>query len=442
MLRQAWPIVLANASVPLLGLADTAIIGRTGSITDLGAIALGALIFNLVFWGFGFLRMGTTGFVAMAAGAGNEEEVRAATGRALLLASSLGVCLVLLQWPVIELALSLLRASPAVEQTTRAYFNARIWGAPASLCTFAIMGCFVGLGQGRLLLAVQVVSNGVNIALDFYFSGVLGWGAWGIALGTALSQWAGCMFALHLVIRLLKSRQHPQDNTAPLWPIARILNREQLRKTLTANADILVRTITLLLAFSIFTNQAAQFGDAVLGANHILLQLVSFSAYFLDGYAFVAESLVGQAMGAQRTDLLDVAVTRSTQLAAITACTLGLGLLWPGHFFVALLAQHPHVVELAQQYLPFAAAYVVLSFPAFQLDGIFIGTGRTRAMRNAALLAVAIFLCSDYLLRAFGYAGLWLAFIVYVISRALCLAAYYPRLRQAVGSQNRTSLNS
>ena len=202
----AWPIVLANSAIPLLGLVDTAVIGNTGSVADLGAIALGALLFNFVYWSFAFLRMGTTGFTAQAAGAQDEPEVRATLGRALLLAGAIGLLLVLLQRLIEWAALELLGASAEVESLTRSYFYIRIWGAPASLATFAILGTFVGLGKSGRLLQTQLVLNGLNIALDVLFAGVFGWGVAGIAYGTAIAEWTTLVFALVLVRRTLQRR--------------------------------------------------------------------------------------------------------------------------------------------------------------------------------------------------------------------------------------------
>lgn len=435
ILRTAWPIVVANASVPALGLTDTAVIGHTGGVTDLGAIALGALIFNFLYWGMGFLRMGTTGFVAQADGAGDEPELRAAFGRALVLAVVIGALMVALQWPVIWAALSLLGGSESVEATTRAYFLIRIWGAPASLCMFAVMGCFVGLGQSGLLLRSQLLLNGLNIMLDFCFAGLLGWGAEGIALGTAIAEWTSLGYALWLVRRLLRARRHDVEDVESLWPWARIRDAGRLLSTMGANADILIRTLLLISSFAVFTNAAARFGDDVLGANHILLQLVGFSAYFLDGYAHAVESVIGRALGAGRRDIFDAAVLRSTQLAAATAMALALALFMLGDRVVGALTILPSVRVVAIGHVGYAATYVLLSFAAFQLDGIFIGATWTRAMRNASVLSIGVFVGAYLLLAERGYAGLWWAFILYVVARALALCLFYPGLRRSIAQR-------
>ena len=431
LLQKAWPIILANASVPLLGLVDTAVIGNIGSITDLGAIAFGALIFSFVYWSFGFLRMGTTGFAAQASGAGDQQEVRAVLGRALLIALCLGVVLILIQWPIGLAAFSLLDGSAPVEAVAQQYFDIRIWGAPATLATFALMGLLIGLGKSRTLLIVQLFLNGLNILLDVWFAGILGWGASGIALGTVIAEWTTVLLAGWLVYRTLNERKLLTD---VFWPKAKIMDLSALLKTASANFDIMLRTLILVFSFAFFINQSAKFGDTILASNHILLQLIAFSAFFLDGYAFVVESLVGGAIGAKRRDVFDLAVRRSTVLALVTAILLALAIVMAGHIAVMLMTDISSVRLAANQLLPFAALYVLFSFAAFQLDGIFIGASFTRQMRDAAALSIVVYLVAWWALSdPFGLQGLWGAMIIYVVARAVALLLFYPPLRRSAG---------
>ena len=430
LLQKAWPIILANASVPLLGLVDTAVIGNIGSITDLGAIAFGALIFSFVYWSFGFLRMGTTGFAAQASGAGEEQEVRAVLGRALLIALCLGVVLILIQWPIGLAAFSLLDGSAPVEAVAQQYFDIRIWGAPATLATFALMGLLIGLGKSRTLLIVQLFLNGLNILLDVWFAGILGWGASGIALGTVIAEWTTVLLAGWLVYRTLNERKLL---TEVFWPKAKIMDLSALLKTASANLDIMLRTLILVFSFAFFINQSAKFGDTVLASNHILLQLIAFSAFFLDGYAFVVEALVGGAIGAKRNDVFDLAVRRSTVLALTTAILLALVIALVGDIAVMLMTDISSVRLAANQLLPFAALYVLFSFAAFQLDGIFIGASFTRQMRDAAALSIAVYFIAWWALSdQHGIQGLWGAMIIYVVARAVALLLFYPSLRRSV----------
>ena len=430
LLEKAWPIILANAAVPLLGLVDTAVIGNVGTVTDLGAIAFGALIFSFVYWSFGFLRMGTTGSVAQALGAADQTEIRAVLGRALILAVALGLILIMMQWGIRLVALALLDGSAAVEDVTAQYFNIRIWGAPATLATFALMGVLIGLGNSRQLLLVQLFLNGLNISLDIYFAGVLDWGVEGIALGTIIAEWSTVIFAVWLIMRELNSRR---ELGSEFWPRSRLLDGAALKKMLAANRDIMIRTLLLVFSFGFFINQSAQFGDVVLAANHILLQLISFAAFFLDGYAFVVESLVGSSLGARRRDSFDIAVKRSSILALVTAAVLALLLLLFGDSVVAVLTDIEPVQAAAQGSLFLAAIYIFFSFAAFQLDGIFIGASFTRQMRNAAILSIAVFLLAWWMLMdRFGVNGLWWAMIIYVSARAYALLLFYPALRKSI----------
>ncbi len=430
ILRRAWPVMLANASVPLLGLSDTAVIGNTGSLSALGAIAFGAIIFSFVYWGFGFLRMGTTGFTAQAVGAGDEAEVRTVLWRALLLAVALGLTLIVLQAPISAVSLSLMNGSDSVDVLTQGYIAIRIWGAPAALALFALMGCLIGLGHSKSLLLVQVFLNGVNIALDIWFAGVLGMGVEGIALGTVVAEWSSVGLGLFLVLRILRQRHADAEAFIPL---PRLRDWVRLRHTLSVNSHIMIRTLLLVFSFAWFVRQSAQFGDDVLAANHILLQLISFSAFFLDAYAYVTEALVGEAAGANNVQRFDDAVRKSSELALASAAVLAAIILFGGDYAAQLLSAHEQVRYQVSQVLPWASIYVLLAVVAFQLDGIFIGTTRTREMRNAAMFGTAIFLPLSLLaILVAGIHGLWLSFVIYVCLRAIFLLIYLPGLRRTL----------
>ena len=430
LLQKAWPIILANAAVPLLGLVDTAVIGNVGSVEDLGAIAFGALIFSFVYWSFGFLRMGTTGFAAQASGSGDEQEVRAVLGRALLMAFGLGLLLILIQWPIRLIAFSLLDGSSQVELMAQSYFKIRIWGAPATLATFALMGLLIGLGKSRTLLIVQLFLNGLNITLDIWFAGVLGWGASGIALGTVIAEWSTVLLAGWLIYLELNQRKLLGEH---FWPRTKIMDRLALLKTASSNLDIMIRTLILVFSFGFFINQSAKYGDTILAGNYILLQLISFAAFFLDGYAFVVEALVGTSIGAKRRDIFDLAVRRTTSLAIMTAILLALAIGLFGDVAVMLLTDISAVRLAANELLLLPAIYVFFSFAAFQLDGIFIGASFTRRMRDAAVISIAVYLFAWWVLSGrFGIEGLWWAMIIYVVARAIALLLFYPSLRRSV----------
>lgn len=430
LIAMAVPFILANAAVPTLGLVDTAVIGHMGSTADLGAIALGALLFDFIFWSFGFLRMGTTGFVAQADGQGDEAEVRAAAGRSLVMAGVISGLLLLLTQPIEGIAFALFGAGEEVERIAAEYFRIRMWGAPAGLSIFALLGVLIGLGQARTVLVVQLFLNGLNIALDLLFAGYFEMGVRGIALGTVIAEWITLGVASFLVIALLR-RRHQDDEAGIPWE--RIRKMSRMWSSLRSNLNIMIRTLFLVFGFAWFTDHGARFGDTILAANHVLLQFIALAAFFLDGFANVVESLAGRALGGRRLDLFDVSVRRTTLLAGGTALGLSVIALALGELGISLLTTLNDVQQQARHSLPLASLYVFLSFAAFQLDGIFIGTSRTRAMRNASMLSTTVFVLATFPLSGhFGNDGLWWAFVLYVVTRALALGAQYPALRESL----------
>lgn len=436
ILRLAWPIILANAATPLLGLVDTAVIGHTRPAAALGAIAIGSLVLNFIYWAFGFLRMSTTGFVAQAVGAKDSLAVRAAILRAIGTGTVLGLGIIILQVPLALAGFHLMAATDEITSLGREYFALRVWAAPATLITFAVSGALIGLARTRQLLVLQLILNGLNITLDLLFAGVLDWGVRGIALGTLIAEWIAAAYAVFIIWRLL--RQH-HDDKHPLIPWPELRRLSALRGTFIAQGNIMIRTLAMLAGFAWFTRQGAALGDTTLAANHILLSLIGFCAFFLDGFALPAESLVGNAQGRRDLKFFDQVVARTTVLAVVTALILATTLVFAGPTIIATMTDITSVQTIAHHSLLFAAIYVALSVFAFQLDGIFIGTTRTREMRNASLISASLFILSSaYLVPAHGLTALWLTFIAYVIIRALTLALQFPALRHQI-SQPKSS---
>ncbi len=428
ILGRAWPVVLASVSTPLLGLVDTAVIGQTQSAAALGAIAVGSLALSFIYWAFGFLRMSTTGFVAQAEGAGDSLAVRVAGFRALALGGALGGALCLLQWPLVAFGLPLLGAEGEVQELSRAYFGVRIWAAPATLMTYALTGIFIGLGETRALLALQLLLNGLNIGLDVWLAGGLGLGVRGIAIGTLIAEWTAAGWGCWLLLRMLRTRHADAE---PFFPWARIRQADALCANMVANGNIMIRTLALLTGLAWVTRQGALLGETTLAANHVLLGIISFCAFFLDGIAFSTEALTGAAKGRRDLVRFDRAVWRSSVIATGVALTLGAVLVLGGSSFIRLLTTITPVVSAAEAMLPLVAGYVVLSVGAFQLDGIFIGTTSTREMRNAAVVSAACFvLVSSGLTPHWGQTGLWVAMLIWILLRALTLAFYFPAIRR------------
>jgi MATE family multidrug resistance protein len=425
--RLAGPIILANLSTPLLGAVDTAVVGHLPDAAYIGGVAIGALIFSFIYWGFGFLRMGTTGFTAQAFGAGDKDELRASLARPALLALFLGAAVILLQWPVGALAFWAVEASPAVENHTALYFEIRIWSAPATLLNFAILGWLLGLKRPGLALLLQLVLNGLNIVLDLVFVIGFGWAIAGVAFATLISEVATAAIGLVLAAFMLR-------RIGGAWNWRRIRRREKLIRLLRVNFDIFVRTLCLVFAFAVFTAEGAKLGDTTLAANAILMHLLTFAAYGLDGFAHAAEILVGAAVGARDRGKFRAAVRAATVWAAMLACIMT-GIYWiAGPSIIALFSNLEDVLAEARRYLPWSVALPIISVWSFQLDGIFIGATRSAALRNAMVLSLSAFLVACWtLVPTLGNHGLWLSMAVFMLARAITLGAYYPALERSVG---------
>lgn len=425
LLQQAWPIIVANASVPLLGLVDTAVIGQSGSAVGIGALAISNLIFNFIYWAFGFFRMSTTGFIAQARGAGNVQEAQAVFTRSVVLAFVCGCVLLALQGMIRYGAFSVLQVSGEVEGLARQYFSIRIWGAPATLALFGIMGVCIGFGRTRLLLFIQLGMNGANIILDVVFAHWLNLGVKGIAVGTLIAEWGTLIVASASVYGLIF---YPHRSRGSFISLAHF-SKEKLQTFFRVNNDMFIRTLFLLTAFAWFTNTGAQYGDAVLASNHILLLFISFSAFFLDGFAFVAEEKVGSAIGSRDWHTAAQSIYLTSELAAVTALLLGTCAFLFGTYGVALITHNPEVQAYTQQHLLWAVAYITVSVAAFQLDGIFIGATLSGPMRNASIFSFSILIASYYLIfDNYGAHGLWASFVIFVLARSMCLAPYWPQL--------------
>jgi len=418
----AWPIILANAAVPLLGIVDTAVIGQLGSAAMLGAIAIGALIMTFIYWAFGFLRMGTTGIAAQAVGAQDESELGSTIGRAALIAGGLGLSLFVLQVPISFVVFAIFQGTDEVESAARTYFTIRIWGAPAALFGFAALGWFIGIKHSGYVLVLQILLNGLNAALDIWFVVGLDMGVAGVAYGTVIAEWTMAVAACLLILREFRKRGLKIE-------IGRLSETAPLLKMIAINRDIFIRTLALLGGFALFNWESARMGDVPLAGNFILLQFISFGAFFLDGFAFAVEALVGDAVGAKNPERLKQAVRKSTQWAFGTAILLAGGTWIIGPFAIEALTTAPDVRAAALAFLGFAAFYPLIGVWPFQFDGIFIGATRGPDMRNAMLLSFGIFIVAWYVLTPlFGNLGLWCAFLTFLSARAVTLGLRYPAL--------------
>ena len=423
--RLAFPIILSNVSVPLLGAVDTAVVGHLPEPRHLGAVALGAMVFNFVYWGFGFLRMGTAGLTAQALGAGDRAEVLAAGARALLIAGAAAAALIAAQTAIAALAFELTEASAEVEELARVYVLTRIWGAPAALGAFAILGWFLGLQNTRATLYVQLWMNGLNIVLDVVFVVGLGWGVFGVALATVVAEYAGFALALWLAARAAADVGGRPGR-------ARILAPDRLRRTLGLNFDIFVRTVCLVFAFAWFTAQGARLGDVALAANAVLMNFQIFMAHGLDGFAHAAQALVGRAVGAADRRALGRAVRISSVWAGASAAGFVLVYAAGGEAIVRLLTGIEEVRAAAIAFLPWSVAMPLVAVAAFQLDGIFLGATLGRQMRNAMLASLPVYLVlCEALIPHWGNHGLWCALTAFMALRGVTLGVLYGAVARA-----------
>ena len=429
--RKTWalagPVILSNISIPLLGAVDTAVVGHLPGAHYMGAVAVGALIFSVIYGGCNFLRMGTTGLTAQSLGAGDSDEVRSWLARASLLAMAVGIVLIAVQSPVIWASLIIVNPSHQVAPLTDAYFSIRIWGAPMALLNFALLGWFFGIQNTRAALATQVFMNGVNIVLDLWFVLGLGWGVEGVAWATLISEVSAVGLGLWLVARNLR-------RIGGHWQGTRIIDVARLARMVKVNGDIFIRSMCLQAAFVLVTSIGARMGDLMLAVNAIMLNFQIFSSYALDGFANAAEALTGEAVGARDRDRFRRSVKASSLWALIFSGGFTVFYWVAGPSLIDILTTVEEVRETARVYLPWMVALPMISVWGFQLDGIFIGSTWTTEMRNGMVMSLTVFAGALYLMvPSLGNHGLWLAFSVFMVTRALTLGAVYPRLERMVG---------
>lgn len=421
----SWPTILSNLTVPLLGAVDTAVMGHLPDAAYVGAVAVGAMIFSFVYWGFGFLRMGTVGFAAQAKGSGDTDEIRAVLARALLVGLALACVILVLQTPIRLGVLAIIDGAPQVEQLAGAYFDVRVWGAPATLANYGLLGWLLGMQYVRTALLTQVVINALNVALDLWFVLDLGWGVEGVALATAIAQYAGAVLGLLLVLNHLRV-------TGGRWQRARILDPVALAETFRVNRDIFLRTLAMIFAWSLLTWSGARLGTTVLAANAILMNFQSFLAHGLDGFAHATSALVGEAVGGRDRRALHRCVAAATVMATIVAAGYTLIYAAAGPAIIRLFTDIAELRAFSSTYLVWVIASPLLSVWAYQLDGIFIGATRSAEMRNAMLVSVAVYVAAMATLPGlWSNHGLWLSVMIFMVVRALTLVMLYPRIELA-----------
>ncbi len=420
----AVPIVLSNATVPILGAVDTGVVGQLGEAAPIGAVGIGALVLTTIYWLFGFLRMGTSGLTSQARGRGDRTEVKVLLSRSLAIGLAAGLVLIMLQYPIFKTALLIAPASTEVETLASQYVRIRIYSAPAAICLMGMIGWLIAVERTRSVLVLQLVMNGINIVLDLVFVLWLDFGVRGVAVATVIAEFSGLALGLWLC------RDAFVGGILRSW--RRILSGAELRRMAVINADILLRTLLLEAAFVSFLFLAADFGDRTLAANQILLQFLHITANALDGFAFSAEALVGLTVGARTRHQLRRVVMLTSLWAGMTVLVLAAAFALFGPLAIDIMTTSPEIRSEARQYLVWVVALPIIGAPSWMLDGIFVGGMRTRDMRNAMLISVLVYALSLVILvDSFGSHGLWAALLVLFVARAVTLGSRYPSLENA-----------
>ena len=419
--RIAAPMILSNISVPLLGMVDTGVVGHLDSSVYLGGVAIGAAIFGFLYTGFNFLRMGTTGIAAQRYGARDYDGLRVSLGQALIVAVSIAAMLLLLQRPLGGVALRLLGGEVDVREQAQLYFNIRIWSAPGTLANYVLIGWFLGLQNARVPLFIFLTINLTNILLDLVFVIGLDMKVQGVALASVIAEYSGLAVGLACAGGAL--RAHPGH-----WVAERFTRLKAYGAFFAVNANLLIRTLALMFAFTFVTAQGARLGGLVLAANAVLMNFVNLTSFGLDGFAHAAEAMVGKAVGEKRRDALERAVKLSLKWSLIFAAGFSLAYLVGGHLLVNILTDLADVKETTLKYLPWVIASPLIAVWPFLYDGVYVGATRAKEMRNIMLVSTfLVFLPVWYLTRDFGNHGLWFALNVFFASRGLGMHVGYRR---------------
>lgn len=424
VLHIALPIVLSNATVPILGAVDTGVVGQIGDPVPIGAVGIGAIILSAIYWVFGFLRMGTAGLTAQAAGARDEGEMAALLSRAMLIGIGAGMVIIAAQVALFAGAFMISPASPQVEGLAREYMSIRVWSAPAAIALYGITGWLVGRENTMGVFAIQLLVNLANMGLSVLLGLKLGWGVSGVAWATVFAEWSGLAFGLWLCRGVF---------LGPYWrSVARVFDKARLVNMMSVNTDIMIRSVLLQAIFVSFLFFGSGMGDVDLAANQILLQFLYVTAYAMDGFAFAAEAIVGRAMGARDPARLRRGAILTSGWGLGICAVLALAFALAGGAVIDVMTTAPDVRAAAREYLPYMVAAPLLGTASWMLDGIFIGATRSRDMRDMMLVSALIYFAGAVvLLPTLGNHGLWLSLLLSFVARGITLGLRYPALERA-----------
>lgn len=413
ILRLAIPSIISNITVPLLGLVDVAIVGHLGSAAYIGAIAVGGMLFSIIYWVFAFLRMGTSGMTSQAYGKRDLAEVTRILLRSTGVALFASVILLLLQYPILKIAFLLIDATDEVRHWASLYFSICVWGAPAVLGLYAFAGWFIGMQNSRFPMYIAITQNLLNIGANLCFVFLLDMEVAGVALGTVIAQYVGLLMAITLWL-VCYGRLRAYFHGKGLWV------KEAMRRFFSVNRDIFFRTLCLVAVTTFFTSTGAKQGDVILAVNTLLMQLFTLFSYIMDGFAYAGEALVGRYIGARNKSGLRTCVRHLFAWGVGISCCFTLLYASGGKGFLFLLTNESSVIEAAGDYFYWVLAIPVCGFSAFLWDGIFIGATATRQMFYSMLIASATFFLFYYLFQpVMGNHALWMAFLSYLALRGI-----------------------
>ena len=416
----AIPNIISNFSVPLLGAVDTALMGRLESEHYLGAVGIGGIIFSFIYWGFGFLRMATTGLTAQAFGEKDIPECGRLLLRAICIGITSSLLLLCFQWQIADISFHLIDASPDVENLARTYFYIRIFAAPATLCLHAFHGVFLGLQNAHYPMSLTLVVNLVNIVLNLIFVQTLGMKVEGVALATVIAQYIGLFLAILLFFGRYRS-------ILTTWNLREVLVFSKLKRFLSISGDIFIRTCCLVFSHAVFTAKSATLSDTFLAINTILLQFISILSYAIDGFAFAAESLIGKYKGAQDMRNLKRTIGQAFLWAFLFGGVIMSVFVVVGERLLHLFTNQMHLIEGAKPYLFWVTIAPVINVAAYIWDGIYLGATASKALRNSVFISTALFLGSIYLLMPLGNHGLWGALTLLLVARGVSLTVLAPK---------------
>lgn len=426
ILRIAIPIMVANVTEPMIGVVNTAVVGQLPGTHLVGGVAVGSLIFSFLFWGFGFLRLSTSGLSAQASGAENPSEVAAVFWRSLLIAVVVGLSLILLSPLLKPLSISLMGGSPEVQAAASIYFSSRIWAAPAALANFTIMGWFIGQGRTTVTLFTQLALNVTNMAFSALLVLSFDFNIAGVGMAVLIAEYTGVAIGLWFVFRRLRVLQQPFYRFF-------IFSITKIKDLLSANADMMIRTVCLLFAFAWFTSRGARNGDTTVAANMVLLHMYQVAAHLIDGLAYAAEALVGQAIGAKDQPRYRKAIILSTLWVMVVGAISSVLIWLLAPTFIDLMTVNEEVRSFARGFIFWAAIMPFLGAACFLYDGIFTGAMATRDMRNMMIVSLVIYLVAWFVLQPhYGNHGLWAALSVFFIARSVSFAARLPAIQRRV----------